>query len=123
MPSAPVIIWFRRDLRIADNPALSEAVKTGRPLICLYVLETETERELGAASQWWLHHSLQSLSQDLEEIGGNLILRTGQAFRILDMLIEETGADTIYWNRRYDLAPRETDAAIKADLTARGLAL
>ena len=121
MSTAPLIVWFRRDLRIADNPAIYEAVKTGRPVLCLYVLETETERTMGGASQWWLHHSLQSLSQNLENIGAKLILRKGQAFRILDMLIEETGADTIYWNRRYDLVPRETDAAIKADLTQRGL--
>jgi len=99
----------------------SEAVKTGQPVLCLYVLETETGRAMGGASQWWLHHSLQSLSDDLAAIGAKLILRKGQAFRILDILIEETDADTIYWNRRYDLTPRETDAAIKADLTQRGL--
>ncbi len=121
MSDTPIIVWFRRDLRVADNPALSEAAKTGRPVICLYILETERERELGGASKWWLHHSLQSLSEDLEAIGATLILRKGQAFRILDMLIEETGADSIYWNRRYDLAPREIDAAIKSDLKARGL--
>ena len=121
MSNAPIIIWFRRDLRIADNPALFEAAATGRPVICLYIFETEKERELGSASQWWLHHSLQSLSQDLESIGATLILRKGQAFRILDMMIEDTGAESVYWNRRYDLDPRETDAAIKADLTQRGL--
>jgi len=45
----PIIVWFRRDLRVIDNPALYEAAKTGRPVICLYILETEKERELGAA--------------------------------------------------------------------------
>lgn len=121
MTSAPIIVWFRRDLRVADNPALFEAVKTGRPVICLYILETDKDRELGGASNWWLHHSLNSLSKDLDAIGAKLILRKGQAFCILDMLIEETGADTVFWNRRYDLDPRETDSAIKADLTGRGL--
>lgn len=121
MSNTPIIVWFRRDLRIADNPALSEAAATGRPIICLYIFETEIERELGGASQWWLHHSLQSLDDDLATVGAKLILRQGQAFRILDMLIEETGANSVYWNRRYDLDPRETDAAIKADLTQRGL--
>jgi len=121
MSSAPIIVWFRRDLRIADNPALSEAAKTGRPVICLYIYETDKERGLGGASLWWLHHSLKSLSEDLANIDAKLILRKGQAFRILDMLIEETGADTLFWNRRYDLEARETDAAIKADLTLRGL--
>jgi len=117
----PIIVWFRRDLRVIDNPALYEAAKTGRPVICLYILETEKERELGAASQWWLHHSLQSLTRDLDALGAKCIFRKGQAFRVLDRLIEDTGADAIYWNRRYDLTPRETDSAIKADLTQRGL--
>jgi len=121
MSNMPLIVWFRRDLRVADNPALYEAAKTRRPVICLYILETEKERELGGASQWWLHHSLQSLTRDLDALGAKLILRKGQAFRVLDRLIEETGADTIYWNRRYDLGPREIDSAIKADLTQRGL--
>lgn len=121
MSDTPLIVWFRRDLRIADNPALHEAVQTGRPVICLYILETEQDRELGGASRWWLHHSLKSLSEGLAQIGGKLILRKGHAFRILDMLIEEAGANTVYWNRRYDLAPREIDSAIKADLTERGL--
>ena len=123
MSNAPIIVWFRRDLRIADNPALTEAAATGRPVICLYILETEKERELGGASRWWLHHSLKSLAKDLNSIGVNFILRKGQAFRILDMLIEDTEADTVYWNRRYDLAPRERDSAIKADLTQRGLTI
>ena len=121
MSDTPIIVWFRRDLRVADNPALSEAVKSGQPVICLYILETEKERELGGASLWWLHHSLESLSKDLAAIGAKLILRKGQAFRVLDRLIEETGTDSVYWNRRYDLGPREIDAAIKADLIGRGL--
>ena len=121
MSDSPIIVWFRRDLRVADNPALHGAVQTGRPVICLYILETDKERKLGGASHWWLHHSLTSLAQDLSDIGAKLILRKGKAFRILDMLIEETGAETVFWNRRYDLDPRETDAAIKADLTQRGL--
>lgn len=121
MTDAPLILWFRRDLRVADNPALFEAAKTGRPVICLYIYESGTERPLGGASQWWLHHSLASLSKDLERLGAKLILRQGEAFRVLDMLIEDTGADMVFWNRRYDLAPREIDAAIKADLTQRGL--
>jgi len=121
MPDTPIIVWFRRDLRIEDNPALYEAAATGRPVICLFILETEQERELGGASQWWLHYSLTSLSEDLAAIGAKLTLRKGQAFKILDILIEQTGANTIYWNRRYDLAPRETDIEIKTDLTQRGL--
>ena len=75
------IVWFRQDLRLHDNPALISAVKSGLPLIFLYIDDTNIENnwQLGAASKWWLHHSLQSLSQDLAKMGANLILRRGDS--------------------------------------------
>jgi deoxyribodipyrimidine photo-lyase len=55
--SAPVLVWFRRDLRLADQAAVWAAVQAGRPVIPVYVLDDETprHRRLGAASRWWLH--------------------------------------------------------------------
>ena len=65
--SPPIIVWFRRDLRLADNPALEAAVRAGGPVIPLYVLdETPGLRSPGAASLWWLDKSLASLAADLE---------------------------------------------------------
>jgi len=121
MSATPVIIWFRRDLRLDDNPALQAGIASGRPLVLLYVLETERDRPIGRASQVWLHHSLGSLSQDIAERGGQLILRRGKAAKILDEIIAETGADTVHWNRRYAKWARGIDSAIKSDLTERGL--
>ena len=120
MTQAPVIVWFRRDLRLADNPALSEAVKTGQPLICLYIYEDNCGRPLGAASQLWLHHSLIDLSKELAEIGANLVLRKGDAHQILSELMHATGANSVYWNRRYAEDARNRDAIIKANLSERG---
>ncbi len=117
----PVIVWFRRDLRLADNPALFAASQSGKPVILLYVSETDGEREPGAASALWLHHSLTSLAHDIQSIGGKLILRRGQAKTILDEIIDETGANEIHWNRRYVGEARRLDADIKADLKSRGL--
>ena len=121
MSQAPVIVWFRRDLRLADNPALSEAVKTGQPLICLYIYEDNCARPLGAASQLWLHHSLIDLSKELAEIGANLVLRKGDAHQILSELMHATGANSVYWNRRYAEDARNRDAIIKANLSERGV--
>ena len=117
----PIIMWFRRDLRLADNPALSEAVKTGKPLIALYVRETDTERAPGGASDWWLHHSLENLSDSIRGIGGALILRRGKASDILDDIIRSSGADSVMWNRRYAGDARARDAAIKSSLTTRAI--
>ena len=73
------IFWFRRDLRVADNPALSEAAKTGRPVIPLFIHETHVDRPIGGASLWWLHHSLTQLESDLSEFGLSLIIRRGES--------------------------------------------
>ena len=124
MPSQnPVIIWFRRDLRLGDNPALHAGLQSGQPLILLYIDEINADRPLGGAAKVWQHHSLLSLKSSIEAKGGALILRRGAAADILDDIIAQTGADTIHWNRRYAGQAREIDAAIKTGLKARGLSV
>ncbi len=120
---APVIVWFRRDLRIDDNAALSAAAQTGRPILPLYILEPASvgTGPLGAAQRWWLRHSLAALAGRLADLGAPLTLRSGPADVVLDTLIAETGADTIQWNRRHDPPGMTIDRAIKAALKARGL--
>ena len=122
IPSAPVIVWFRNDLRLSDNLALSRAAHGGNPVIPLFVLEDGRDSlPLGAAQGWWLHHSLQSLSAGLRKLGAALVLKTGDPKQVLDDLIAATGARTVLWNRRYAPARIERDTAIKADLLDRGL--
>ena len=101
--SEPQIVWLRRDLRLADNPALFEAAKTG-PVIPVYVLDDERAKThaYGGASRWWLHHSLADLAKRLEDRGLKLILRQGDAVEELTKLAEETGAKTIHANRHYE---------------------
>ena len=60
----PVIFWFRRDLRLADNIALSRAADSGRPIIPVYIVDSQ---DVGGASRWWLHHSLAGLDKALRE--------------------------------------------------------
>ncbi|MDQ0994842.1 deoxyribodipyrimidine photo-lyase [Phyllobacterium ifriqiyense] len=120
----PVIVLFRHDLRLADNRALYAASQTGKPVIPVFVRDEETAvstRPLGGARQWWLHHSLTSLTRSLEAIGAKLILRQGRTQAIVDELISQTKADMVLWNRRYDPAGIETDTALKARLLERGL--
>jgi len=117
----PVIVWLRRDLRLADNPALHAGVKSGKPLILLYVDESNKGRALGGASEVWLHHSLTALMKSISDKGGELILRRGKAADILYEILEQTGADEVHWNRRYEGWAREIDEAIKTDLKSRGV--
>jgi deoxyribodipyrimidine photo-lyase len=124
MSLSPLLVWFRQDLRLADNPALREAIATGAPVIPVYVLDDETAGAwaMGGASRWWLHRSLSSLTKDLGALGLSLILRRGNAQTCLDALIAETGAAGVYWNRCYEPFAVSRDKTIKADLEARGLA-
>ncbi|MGC1303053.1 MAG: deoxyribodipyrimidine photo-lyase, partial [Caulobacteraceae bacterium] len=66
----PAIVWFRRDLRLTDNPALHMAVQSRRPVIPVFVLETDhPSRGPGAASRWWLDRSLAALEAELHGLG------------------------------------------------------
>ncbi len=116
----PVIHWFRRDLRLADNPALKAAVDTGRPVIPLYVFDERAS--LGGASRWWLHHSLASLQASLEDAGSMLVLRKGRIEDVLDELIEETGATAVHWTRGYEPDDAEAEPALAKALEERGVA-
>jgi deoxyribodipyrimidine photo-lyase len=121
MSKKPAIVWFRRDLRMGDNPALMAAVQSERPLICLYIDETDVSRREGGAKQVWLHHSLKSLEKDLKACGASLVLRQGEAQKILNDIIDQTEAEAVFWNRRYEEHGIETDKTIKSDLKDRGL--
>lgn len=122
MSEAPSIVWFRDDLRLADNPALRHAVDAGAPLVLVYVLDDVSDevRALGSASRWWLHGSLRELGQEIRARGGRLVLRRGAAEEVLPALVRETGAGGVFWNRRYGAA-RQIDARLKARFRGDGL--
>ena len=109
---APVIVWFRQDLRLRDNPALRAAHETGAPIIPVYILDDANSGEwkMGAASRWWLHQSLDALNQSLD---GFMVFEAGDPQTILSDIIKETNADKIYWNRCYEPWRIERDKTIK----------
>jgi len=113
--NSPVIVWFRQDLRLADNPALAAAVKSGAPILPLYILDDVNAGEyaMGGASRWWLHHSLAALDKSLN---GGLVLLQGDAKKILPELAREVGATRIFWNRCYEPWRIKRDVALKAAL-------
>lgn len=117
------IWWIRRDLRLADNPALTAAAQHGR-VLALY-LHTPTEdgpAALGAAARWWLHHSLASLGARLAEHGVPLLIRQGSAaLPLLQKVLAEYKATAVYWNRQYAPSLRARDEAIKATLREAGI--
>jgi len=118
MTASPTILWFRQDLRLHDQPALSAAAEAG-PVIPVYILDDETPGDwrMGAAQRWWLHHSLTSLAKDLGELGSRLILRRGKAAETLRALMEETGATEIHAIRHYEPWWRKAEEVLDDCLT------
>ena len=113
------IVWFRQDLRVSDNPALTQAAGAG-PVLPVYILDdalSHGTRATGAAARWWLHHSLAALSRSL----GHLVLLRGDPRTVLAELAAQTGARRVLWSRCYEPAAIARDTAIKADLSARGI--
>ncbi len=115
----PVIVWFRQDLRLFDNPALGAAARTGAPVLPVYVLDDENAGEwaMGAASRWWLHESLKSLNNDLD---GGVHFLQGKADVLIPRLAEKINAGGIYWNRCYEPWRIARDKAIAKELIANG---
>lgn len=122
MSDPTTIVWLRDDLRVSDNPALLKATERGGSTVVLFLFDEVSPevRAIGGASRWWLHHSLEKLSASISELGGQLVLRRGAAAEQIPRLVAESGADAIYWNRRYSGA-RNVDAALKSSLREAGL--
>ncbi len=122
--NAPIIVWFRKDLRLADNPALTYAVSLGRPIIPVFIWAPEEFGQWApaAASRWWLYESLSAFIAQFEALSGRLVLKTGgSSQKILDELIRESGATLVLWNRRYEASLRAVDAGIKKSLRSDGI--
>ncbi|MEM6602680.1 MAG: deoxyribodipyrimidine photo-lyase [Pseudomonadota bacterium] len=120
----PVIVWFRNDMRLDDHPAFVAAHETGRPLICLFIDDTQTgckDYYKGGAVRWWMHYALTSLAQSLADKGGQLLIRSGDPLTILKSLIAETGAEAVYWNRLYMPQEISRDTEIKSFLKSENI--
>ncbi len=123
MSADPVLVWFRLDLRLRDNPAWSAAAATKQPVIPVFIWAPEEEDPWppGAASRWWLHQSLGSLERDLAKAGAKLTIRRGPTEQAFESLIRETQTKAVFWNRRYEPAVRRRDANVEAELSRRGV--
>ena len=120
MSNAPILVWIRRDLRLHDHAALSEAAHTGRPVIPVFICDGAMHA-LGAAPKWRFGLGVARFAETLAGLGSKLILRRGDALGCLQALIAETGADTVYWQRAYDPISIARDTGVKAALKDAGV--
>ena len=117
------LVWFRNDLRLADNPALQAAIDEGYAPLSVYIHAPDEEGEWapGAASDAWRDRSLAALDADLRARGSQLRCFFGPSLATLRTLALATGAEAVFWNRRYEPAIEQRDSSIKRALRADGL--
>ena len=123
MQKSPTLLWFRNDLRLADNSALAAATELGSPIIPIFIWAPEEAGNWapGAASKWFLRQSLESLRAEFRKHGGELVIRRGDSLKTLSEIIEHTDAKRVFWNRRYESPLREIDTVIKRALRNDGI--
>lgn len=118
------LVWFRQDLRLADNPALTNALNDCEAVIPLFIDEAGGNSGLlqsaSRASHVWLHHALLALHKALQQKGSALLIRRGKPLAILPELIKTAGITHLYWNRRYDPNSIAIDRDIKQRLSNSG---
>ena len=121
----PIIYWFRQDLRLEDLPALHAAAGSGAPIIPCFIIDHETPGQWapGNASHWWLRQSLRALAGSIEELGGNLLVRSGRSEDVLDELVTETGAHAVYCSQAYEPWNRQLEQRLGKRLGDQGIAL
>lgn len=99
-----IVVWIKNDLRLEDNPALFSACKAADAVIPVYIWDSKASApwEPGAATQWWLHHSLTSFSKKLKSMDLSLVICKGNTIDCLKKLMKEAGATQLFFNRSYD---------------------
>ena len=121
MPVTPlVLVWFRQDLRLADNPALHAAAASGARVLAVFIHDDDGAGDWrpGAASRWWLNRSLAKLD---DALGGKLFELRGDPRELIPDLVREFGVTGVYWNRCVEPWRREQEDSIKERLLASSI--
>ena len=123
MLERPIIVWIRRDLRIADNPALYHAAQTHTPVLPVFIWSPEEESpwEMGGAQKWWLHHSLIRFKESLLALKTPLVIKRGPSAPALITLANEAGVHKVVWNKAYEPEERQRDQNVAEALQASGI--
>ena len=113
-----VLVWFRKDLRLRDNPTLEHALASSKQIVPVFIWDEEEGGNWspGSATRWWLHQSLKSLAASIERLGGSLLFEKGKPADVLPILAKENGADDVLYSRVYDPGGMATQEAVEEAL-------
>jgi len=112
------LLWFQRNLRISDNPALNWALQQGKPIIAIYIHspKEDTRWSKGSASRWWLHQSLNKLSVDLIKFDIKLQFFKDDFVTKISQLIKKYPIDSVMWTNRYESHRIKCESIIELEL-------
>jgi len=121
--SSTALLWFRRDLRLHDNPALVNALQAFDQVLPVYIHAPDEEApwQPGAASNWWLHNSLLALQSSLQKHHADLLIMQGDSLSVIQQLVDEYDIRGVFWNRLYEPASIKRDSLIKQTLKQAGI--
>ncbi len=123
MTDAPALLWFRQDLRLSDHAALHAALRHGRRVLPVFVLDDAAAGAWapGGAARWWLHHSLAALTDRLKQLGAPLVLRRGSALEQIPLLAKEIGAAEVHTGGGPEPWARALDRDVANALQTHGI--
>lgn len=110
------IVWFRKDLRLHDHPALIEAAAHGE-VLPVFILPENVHQ----ASDWWLHGSLLDMREAFGKFGVQFIVRKGKPADVLPAIQEESGADQLVYNELYDPVSLQEQREVTDIFESRGI--
>ncbi|XP_045159044.2 deoxyribodipyrimidine photo-lyase-like [Mercenaria mercenaria] len=128
LSNAPLIYWFRRDLRLYDNPALEFAALSGAPVLPIFLWSDAEEGPTkafanGGATKYWLHMALPTLNRDMIDRYNNPIIFRKSTDYLTDIvdIIKQSGAKTLVMNDVYEPYLKERDDKICKVLRNKGV--
>jgi deoxyribodipyrimidine photo-lyase len=119
--AVPVVVWFRRDLRLADHPALHAAVEDGAAIVPLFVVDPRLMSGRDAPREAWFRATLGALVKALGGSGARLVIRRGDPREEVPRVAREAAARAVYWTDDYTPYARRRDAAVAAACASIGV--
>lgn len=117
--------WFRRDLRLDDNAPLYFALKSGRPVRCIFIFDESILRNLPVVDRrvWFLYRQILRLKAELERLGSGLETYFGKPEEVWKTIVETRPVERVFAGEDYEPYAKSRDAAVAQILAGRGAAL
>ena len=118
------IFWFRRDLRLHDNAGLYHALKSGLPVLPLFIFDQEILNKLENKSDarvQFIHQTIGNLHNELKQYASSLLVLNGNSIEIFQKIVEDYNVQKVYTNHDYEPSAIARDEQVKDLLNAKNI--